>query len=276
MKVIKNINNNVSLCIDSKGREMIAFGKGIGFIKPPYDIPLSKIDRTFYSGSYMEFEGIKDIPLSIIKASIRIVDEVERNLNITLMSTAALALADHIYFAIQRLDKHIILEMSIQEDVKQLYPNEMKEAYKALIIIKEETGVVLDRKEAATIALHFINNQIGEKENESDITKKIIEESIYIVEKEFGIKINKESFNYSRFATHVDYLLKRTLADNQIESTNLDMFKILKEQYSSTYECAVKISDLFVDKLNIRLSDEEKIYLMLHINRLCAREKVSK
>ena len=31
MKVIKSINNNVSHCVDSKGREVVAFGKGIGF-----------------------------------------------------------------------------------------------------------------------------------------------------------------------------------------------------------------------------------------------------
>ena len=48
MKVIKNINNNISLCLDSRNNEVVAFGKGIGFTKPPYDVPLSKIDRTFY------------------------------------------------------------------------------------------------------------------------------------------------------------------------------------------------------------------------------------
>ena len=46
MKVIKNINNNISLCLDSRNNEVVAFGKGIGFTKPPYDVPLSKIDRT--------------------------------------------------------------------------------------------------------------------------------------------------------------------------------------------------------------------------------------
>ncbi|WP_302926203.1 CAT RNA binding domain-containing protein [Holdemania filiformis] len=30
MKVIKKINNNVALCIDQGGKELIALGKGIG------------------------------------------------------------------------------------------------------------------------------------------------------------------------------------------------------------------------------------------------------
>lgn len=273
MKVIKNINNNVSLCLDSKGREVIAFGKGIGFIKPPYDVPLSKIDRTFYNIKDTNFEGIKDIPESILNASIKIVDEVERNLNVTLMSTAALSLADHINFAIQRLNKHILLEMSVQEDVKQLYPGEMKEAYKALAIIEEETGVVLDRKEASTIALHFINNQIHENTNVQINSEYIIKDCIEIIEQEFQLLINRESFNYSRFATHVDYLLKRTLKNDQIKSTNSKMYETLKKQYPHTHNCADKISELLSEKLSIQLNDEEKLYLMLHINRLCSREK---
>ena len=272
MKVIKNINNNVSLCVDSKGREVIAFGKGLGFIKPPYDVPLSKIERTFYSIKDINFDGIKDIPVSILNASIKIVDEVEQNLNVTLMSTAALTLADHIHFAIQRLHKHILLEMSVQEDVKQLYPKEMKEAYKALEIIKEETGVTLDKNEAGTIALHFINNQIIDKEEIPVNSEQIVGECIVIIEREYGISIDRDGFNYSRFATHVDYLLKRTLKNSQIQSENTKLFQTLKEQYPSAYTCAANINEQFKKRLQIDLSDEEKLYLMLHINRLCSRE----
>lgn len=275
MKVIKNINNNVSLCRDSKGREVIAFGKGIGFIKPPYDVPLSKIDRTFYNISDLNYEGIKDIPIPILHAAIRIIDEAERSLNVTLMSSAALALADHINFAIQRLNDHILLEMPLREDIKQLYPEEMKAAYQALTIIKEETGVTLDHNEAGTIALHFINNQITSNDQSQKIGKQMIEESVALIEKEFAISINKDSFHYSRFITHVDYLLRRSLKNTQIESVNQSMFQSLKEQYHITYRCAVHIKDLFKKKLDIDLSEEEQLYLMLHINRLCSREKVT-
>ena len=48
MKVIKNINNNVAICEDSAGNEVVAFSKGIGFKKPPYEIDIKDIDRTFY------------------------------------------------------------------------------------------------------------------------------------------------------------------------------------------------------------------------------------
>lgn len=34
MKIKRNINNNVSLCIDSKNNDVVVFGKGVGFYRP--------------------------------------------------------------------------------------------------------------------------------------------------------------------------------------------------------------------------------------------------
>ena len=74
MKVIKNINNNISLCLDSRNNEVVAFGKGIGFTKPPYDVPLSKIDRTFYDVDEEQLAVLKRIPEDVLEAAAEIVD----------------------------------------------------------------------------------------------------------------------------------------------------------------------------------------------------------
>lgn len=275
MKVIKNINNNVALCLDSRGREVIAFGKGVGCIKPPCDISLDKVERTFYNTQDLNFEGIKDLSPETMKAAIKIVDSVEKNLNITLMSTTALGLADHINFAVKRLAKCIPLEMPIQEDIKQLYPREMKEAYTALEIIKKETGITLNKNEAGNIALHFIASKIEDENKDEDINRMIIEKSSRIIEDELAISINKESFNYSRLVTHLDYLLRRVFKDSQIKSENSRVFATIKEEYPQIYECTKKIGGLFENELGIDLSEEEKLYLILHINRMCSRETVA-
>lgn len=272
MQAIKNINNNVSLCIDSSGREVVAFGKGVGFIKPPQTIPLSKIERTFYNISEVDFEMIKNIPANIIKASIRIVDMVENNLNVVLIPTTTLALADHINFAIKRTKEFIYLDLAIQEDIKQIYQEEIKLAYKALEIIYEDTGILLNKRESGTIALHFINNQVDENGNQEKIKGDIIEESISIIEKKFDLNIDRESFNYSRFITHLHYLIRRTLKNSQIQSENKIILKKLIQEYPIAYQCTLKISSLFSDNLKITLNDEENLYLMLHINRLCSRD----
>lgn len=276
MKIKKNINNNVSLCIDNKGRELIAFGKGIGFIKPPYEVPLYKIERTFYNIKETDLDLIASISTDVLEAAINITDSVERNLNITLMPSAALALADHIEFAIQRKRQHIVLALPVQEDIRQLYPDEVKEAYKALDIIKEYTGVRLRKDEAITIALHFISNRI-EKTFDTDVNiNKILKKITDIIEQTFTLRIDKESFDYSRFITHVNYLMKRVVKGTQSDSDNKEMFESMKKQYPLSYECVREINMVFLEELDRSLNDEELLYLMIHINRSCSRELVDK
>lgn len=74
MKVIKNINNNVSLCLDNNNNEVVAFGKGIGFTKPPYEIPVSQIQRTYYDIDPVYISMINDIPIDIIEISTQIIE----------------------------------------------------------------------------------------------------------------------------------------------------------------------------------------------------------
>lgn len=66
MRVIKNINNNISFCLDSNYNEVVAFGKGIGFKKPPYEILLSQIERTFYDVNEDQLALLNRIPEKIL------------------------------------------------------------------------------------------------------------------------------------------------------------------------------------------------------------------
>ena len=271
MKVIKNINNNVSLCVDKSGRECVAFGKGIGFIKAPYEVPLDKIERTFYASGPVDIDVISDLPFEVMNVAIKIVEMVERDLGITMLSSAALALADHINFAIKRQKERIGLTLTVQEDLKHIYPNEMEEAGKALKIINDELNVKLDENEAGTIALHILNSEIGGPKSEQTDSQKIVDECVRIVEDEFNIHINRKSFSYSRFATHVDYLLRRACKNAFIQSENAELYTTLRTDYPKTHHCVKLIAEMFEKKYNFKISQEEKLYLMIHVNRLQLR-----
>ena len=75
MKVIKNINNNVAICVDDNGHEVVAMGKGIGFSKPPYEVDLSKIDRTYYSLDSHYVTLLSEIPEEVIDVTLEIVEK---------------------------------------------------------------------------------------------------------------------------------------------------------------------------------------------------------
>lgn len=69
MKVKKKINNNVALCLDSKGKEVIVFGKGVGFENNGMEIPLSIIDCTFYNLEQRYVDLISNISIDIYMVS---------------------------------------------------------------------------------------------------------------------------------------------------------------------------------------------------------------
>ena len=78
MKVIKKINNNVAVCLDSNNRELIAFGKGIGFPKMPYELQdLSLIDRTFYDLDSGIISLFNEIPEPVMQVAVEIVDKAK-------------------------------------------------------------------------------------------------------------------------------------------------------------------------------------------------------
>ena len=68
MMVVKKINNNVAICRDGSQRELVAFGKGIGFPPAPYELTdLSRIDRTFYNVNSQYIPLLADIPPELVR-----------------------------------------------------------------------------------------------------------------------------------------------------------------------------------------------------------------
>ena len=271
MRVIKNINNNVSLCLDSKGNEVVAFGKGLGFTKPPYDIPLSRIERTFYNVNPMYIDMINSIPEEIIFIASKIVDYARTKLENPISSNIVFTLADHIYFAIQRFEKNMNFQLPIEQEIQHLFENEVEIGKYALKMIKQELKTYLPKVEAVSIALHIINAEAMET-NKEKIESDYIREITGIIEEYFEFKINQDSFNYARFVTHMYYLIKRVKTNTLFRDENKILYESLKSGYERIYECSLLVKNYIENSLECELSDEECIYLMLHINRLCERE----
>lgn len=277
MKVIKNINNNVCVCIDDDGNELIAFGKGLGFKQPPYEIKdLNMINRTFYDVDQRYFDLLKLIPDDVFELSAKVVDYARNKIETTLSPNIVFTLADHIQFAIQRYKEGMTINLPTYQDLKYFHPVEVKVGEFALKLINQQEGISLEKDEMYSIAMHFVN-----AESVQPITKqqysseKIIADVVNIIESDFNIEIRHDNFNYSRFASHMEYLLERGDKGETVMSQNLTMFKSMKKEFPKTFECAEKIQQYIYKQLGWELSDEEKLYLVLHINRLCSREDYS-
>lgn len=108
----KRINNNVAIGLDGRGKELIVFGKGIGFPKMPYELTdLSKVERTFYDIEPQYYGLLQELPEDIIRVAskmvLRIKNQVTENLNPNLV----FILADHINFAVERARKGLDISL---------------------------------------------------------------------------------------------------------------------------------------------------------------------
>lgn len=276
MTVVKNINNNVSLCLDSRNKEVVVFGKGVGFIKPPAEIPLTKIERTFYDVNQQYMSLLNDIPSEVIDFTARQLTTVQDELPYEFNSNLILTLADHLAFAMQRAKKGVYVTMPPLYELEAGYPLEVKISRKIVADMERQFRARLPRNEVQGVAMHFINARSGESNAAARKIEEqyevILERMTQIVEHEMGIKVRRDTFSFARFATHVQYLLKRIFEKKHIDSANVQMYESIRDEYGAVSACVDRVGEYIKSNWSAELTEEEKLYLIMHINRVCSQE----
>ena len=273
MLVKKKINNNFAICLDSNGQEIIAYGKGIGFGKMPYQLEdLSLVERTFYDIDNHMVLLANQIPEKTFEVATKIVDIANLYLNNSFSSNLIFSLADHITFAIDRLNKGIFIANPLGKDINFLYEKELQVGRIALNIVENELGVRLPDKEVTNIAIHFIEAEVYSSNTaEFQSKEQVITEIMDLLEKEMEISIDKNDATYIRFVTHLEYLLKRSPSKVEASSKNMQLFEQSKAEFTEAYQGAMLSSDYIYANLKWLPNEEEVLYLIIHINRLCSK-----
>lgn len=277
MRGLRKINNNAVICLDSTGQEMIAMGKGIGFGTLPREIPLAQVERTFYNVDERYLGVLRDLPPDVLDFSARLLDIARNELPYTLSPNAILTLADHIAFTIERARRNIRVKMPLAYDVEQLYPAEYRIGQYAVKRIQKEFQVGLPGAEAVGIAINLLNARVdGDSAPDAAgagcTDSEMLEDITEMVENHFNLIVQRDSFNYSRYATHMQYLFGRIHTSKTIASGNSQMYDSIRAEFPDVAACAEEIAAHIQSKWGCALPEEEKLYLILHINRICIKE----
>ena len=279
MKIIKIVNNNIVTSLDEQNREIIVMGRGLGFgRKPGMPIEDEKVEKVFRLNSAGENQKlvdiIQDIPLEHIKAADQIIEYAKSILGERLKETIYLSLIDHIDGAIDRYKNQIQFTNPLLWEIKQYYPSEFKVGVQSLSILRKMLGIELPVDEAAFIALHFITAEYDTKMDVTFDIPRLIDDIIAIVESEFSIKIDKESIHYERFITHLKFFAARVLQAKQSPEEGDFLFRsMIRDQYKESYECAKKIKQHIEEAYGIEISEEEVVYLTVHIKRITMKNE---
>lgn len=212
---------------------------------------------------------LDEIPVNYLELTNKIIEAAEKKLNVTFDESAYIGLADHISYALGRSKNMTELKNALLWEIKQFYPKEFAAAEESLKLIKYYEGIQLSDDEAAFIALHFVNGQQdGEEMRQTVLTTEIIHEIITIVRYQFRIELKEDSINYIRFIAHLKFFLRRVFSKKLSEVKHFDMYEEVSKKFPEISACVNKITDYLERRLEIEIYDEEKFYLILHINRV--------
>lgn len=275
MKIVKVLNNNVVLSVNEKNEDVIVLGAGIAFQKKHGDpIEESKIERVFtqqvpeLTAKFQKM--LSSIPMEYLELTEQIIMNAKLKLNHDFNDNLYISLMDHINFTIQRYHEGMLIENRLLLETKMLYKDEFEAGKEAVDLINEHFNVDLPEDEAAFIALHFVNASSGGTMQDTMKQTHIVQDTLTIVKNFFKMDFQEDSIAYYRLVTHLKFFAQRiTTKKIQIQSSgDVQLLEIVKLKYKDSYECANRIAKFINLEFGYPVTEEEKLYLTIHIERI--------
>ncbi|WP_176761858.1 BglG family transcription antiterminator LicT [Pseudobutyrivibrio sp. YE44] len=278
MKIKKILNNNAALATDDKGNEIVYTGCGLCFQKKNGDeIDESKIEKTFVMDKPSEQfkQLVSEMPYEQIQVADEIIKYAESVINKRLCNNIYITLTDHLGYAIERAKTGTYLRNKLLWEIKNFYKVEFEIGCHALEIIQKELGVELPEDEAGFFALHIVNAELDGNMHHTLETSEMINDIVSIVKFTFNSELNENTLSYERFITHLKYFLQRAEKHEYYPVDNGDLFGMVKKKFPDALKCANRIKSYMESKYpNEEITDEEMLYLVVHISRITERKEL--
>lgn len=269
----KVINNNIISAYEKSGAEVIVMGRGIGFKKKQGEmVPADQISKIFRIKSRTLAEQFKELlanmPLERVMISDEIISHAKDHLKLKLNQSIYVTLTDHINFAIERVSQGIEPQNALLWEIKRFYPQEFQLGIYALELIQDRLDILLPEDEAGFIALHFVNAEYGTDIRDAVKFPDQMQAIVDIVERDLGILLDESSLHYERFMTHIKFLIQRIYRKELLFSEDRELSLLMQRKYPREYQCSVKVAEYIMQATGSRLSEEEIMYLSVHIRRV--------
>lgn len=274
MLILKKINNNVALASTDAGVEVVVFGKGVGFHEMPYELEdESVIQRVFRDVDEKSIDGFEGISDEVLLVASDIVALADKALDCKLAGNLVISLADHLQYAVERAGEGVAIENPLSHEVAFVYPRETELGRRGIEVVRERLGVELPESEVTSIALHLVNAEVDGMGSAQDMdlvmkSTVILERATQIIEGQLGQTLDRTSYAYVRFVAHLRFLIRRLMRGSCKETENSGLFRQAARDFPDAYRCAAGFNEYLKREYNWSCSDEEMLYLMMHVNRL--------
>ena len=147
-RICKVLNHNGVIALDMKdNKEYVLLGKGVGFgkkvgerMEQPEECTVYSLQETSSRGAASELA--RSIEPEYLEMANQILNRAREQFG-TIDQSILFPMADHIAFAVQRLQKGEKISNPLTEDIKTLFHSEFKVASMIQTILKEEKALML-------------------------------------------------------------------------------------------------------------------------------------
>lgn len=278
MKIEKVLNNNVVLAFNESDQEMVVMGRGIAFQKKVGDdIEEDKIEKTFIPEGQEVMDHLltlyRDIDPDILEVATNVIKYAQGILRTRLSNHIYLTLPDHLSYAISRAKEGLDIKSPLTWEIKRFYKVEHDIGLKALELVKKNLDIELPETEAAAIALHIVNARQDEQDIQVTIKMtEMVQDILNIVSYYYGRTFNEDSFQYTRFITHLQYFARRMLQQERKPSGDDFLYEQVKQKYKKAFKCTERINDYLLNTQGAELTQDEQLYLTIHIQRVTTED----
>ncbi|GAF64690.1 putative transcriptional antiterminator [Bacillus sp. TS-2] len=277
MKIAKVINNNVISVIQEDGTELVVMGRGLAFQKKAgAEVDQDQIEKIFALKDKKTNDNFKkllrdEVPIELMTVVEQIIDYAKDHLGKKLNENIYVSLTDHLNFAIERHQQGTEIKNALLWEIKQLYKEEYQVGLNAIEQIKQMLNINLPEDEAGFIAIHIINAEMNEDVSNTMNITKFMQQIISIVKYHFNVEFDEESLNYFRFITHLKFFAQRVFKGTHYENNDDYLYIMIKRKHLAAAECTEKIKDYILKEYQHELTNEEMLYLTIHIERVVNR-----
>ena len=281
MKFVKNFNNNAALVSDESEVDWVVIGNGIGFGKKAGDpIDEDKISRRFIAvGENLKMvDSVRDIDQRTLALTTAVINLASQQLQITFSDYQFMVLADHIDFMLTRATENIELgQDTLGWEMRKLFPKEYGTAQEALKLMQEKTKLDFPTSEIAYLTYHFINAGSGQTKLQDTIKiTKLIRGVVDIIQYQYGMQLDTESFNFNRFMTHLRAFMVRHMCGecekDSGEELDNSLIELMKVKYQKAYDTVQKIGTYLYKQAGWKMQPDDQVYLTLHVWRVTHRQ----
>lgn len=273
-RISKVLNHNAVLAVSDEKKECLILDKGIGFGKKVSEYIEVSEHASIYSLQETTERGnagqmARSIDPFILETADFLLDEAEDSFG-KIDRNILFPLADHIEFAVKRIQNKEEISNPLTADIQALFHMEYKVAGKIVPILKEKKNITIHEDELGYIALHIHSAIEDARVSEAMQMAQAVRDCIGLLEHETGHQVSVMSLSYNRLMNHIRYMVARALTGEKLK---VNMNDYMSVKFPQSFRIAEKVCSQIAHSLKCEMDEVEIGYLAMHVERSVQEEQ---